>query len=240
MAERQTGDKQTLEEDRDKLRTSLKNSVGIKQSLLKFYYNLLFQTIKINPEYRKILSDREQIAGLTKGSLFSNVLYFPNEEETGLTREAAVAGRWVGYDFNRSSLFGAVVKERKTYLKKGRLAAFPLAEVINNSPNKYTPLGLLTPTKVEHLLALEFPTIDELLSYGFIEKTTYAEAFRSNKLYEKYRGDIAEYEIENEKVYRVTPKGNALVFLARDIGEIQSKKEETVPVALRSLSPAFG
>ncbi|MBI2031076.1 MAG: hypothetical protein HYT08_00500 [Candidatus Levybacteria bacterium] len=189
-----------------------------------------------NPETRRFLYDREAQAGLLEGSIFNHDLFHPNEEERSLLHEHAVAGRWVAYDFNRPQEFGQKVKKRGRQIFTGKLIAFPLDEIIDNKLEDHTSTYLLNPYAIEHVLQMDTsPKIDDLLSYGFIEESTYRQSFESVGQYETYKSYMSLAGITEERVYRVTPKGNTLVYIERDFGD---KRKD--PDRKTVLKPAFG
>lgn len=201
-------------------------------------YYLIFtrdgwQTLR-NPELRQSLFNREENTGLLEDSIFAPDLYFPSDEGTGLENRRAVAGRWVAYDFNRPNEFGSIVKKRKTQVKQGKILAFPLIDIIDNKPDKYTPTNLFHSLWIEHLLQMESPTISDLIDYGLVEETTYREAYSRANLYDKYRVPLTLARLNDQTVYGVTPKGNGLIFLNPDFGD---KKEHKEPKKI--LKPVF-
>lgn len=187
------------------------------------------------PETRRILFDREARVGLLEDSIFNNELFYPNRDETSLAHKSAVAGRYVGYDFNRPAEFGPKVKKRGTQLvEDGRLFMAPLNEIVENSPDKHTSTYLLNIFNIEHFALLQPANIDDLLGYGLLEQTTYREAYDRVGLYNKYKASLALGDIADRSVYRVTPKGNSLVMLERDFGE-----QRKLPDTKKVLKPAF-
>lgn len=187
-----------------------------------------------NPEYRKLLYDYEARAGLIEGAIFTDNLYYPNDDGL-LGRKNALAGQWVAYDFNREREFGPKVKERGRSLQQGRILTFPLGEIIDNPPNKMTPISLFNIYNADHVLKVETPTIETLISYGFVEQVTYAEAYQSTDNYEQYAKLLKDEGAHDRLVYRITPKGNTLVRLEQDGGQ-----KRKVPKRLKSVQTALG
>lgn len=185
-----------------------------------------------NPEFRKMLIDREKRTGLLEDTIISPSLYHPNEEGTSLTKsDAKNAAWWVAYDFRRPSEFD---RKNVRQIDQGRLGAFPLPEIIDNSPETYTPTQLLNIFDVSDVLYIELPTISELIDYGLVRETTYEAAYKEVGMFQKYSKLLALRNLNQEKVYQVTPKGNGLVFLASDLGE--KRKQEN---KIKELVPAF-
>lgn len=188
-----------------------------------------------NPEARRNLYDREAWVGLLEDSIFNNELFYPNQDETGLTHKSAVAGRYVGYDFNRPAEFGPKVKKRGRQLfEDSRVFMVPLNEIVGNPPDKHTSTYLLNMFNIEHVALMEPANIDDLLGYGLVQQTTYKEAYSRVGLYNKYSASLALGDIADRSVYRVTPKGNSLVMLEQDFGE-----QKKLPDAKRVLKPVF-
>ncbi len=79
-----------------------------------------------------------------------------------------------------------------------------------------------------------YPTTDEAIRCGLVEQTTYRDAFDNADQLLRYEKGLESYDILDQHVYRVTPKGNGLVVLARDFGV---KKRD--PSTLKELKPAW-
>lgn len=177
-----------------------------------------------DPEKLKELADKEYITGILADSIFDSELYCPDEEGSGIVREVASAGFFTAYDFHRPDVFGSIVNERESQLQEGKLWVYPLPEIINN-PNEYlSPTGLTVPFDFRQLMLEETATIEDLQKYGFIEQITYEEAYKKVGLYEKYKQDIQSRGINDKQVYRITPKGNGLVFLWMPSGDKKERK----------------
>lgn len=189
-----------------------------------------------NSEVRRVFFDREAQVGLLEDSIFNNELFYPNQDETGFLHKSAVAGRYVGYDFNRPAEFGPKVKKRGTQLvEDGRLFMIPLNEIMENPVDKHTSTYLLNIYNIEHMALCQPANIDDLLGHGLVEQTTYKAAYDRVGLYNKYSASLALGDIADRSVYRVTPKGNSLVFLAKDFGE-----QKKLPDAKKVLNPVLG
>lgn len=202
--------------------------------MLIYFHSATNQGRKLlaNPEYRKMLMDREQRTGLLEDTIIAPVLTHPNEEGTALTKSDAVAGRWASFDFRRpKEFFPKKVKQTD----KGRLLSFILPEIIDNSPDKFTPTFLLNIFDISHFITAEFSSISDLLQYGYLKEVTYAEAYKNAGLYEKYSKSLMLSGIHDQTIYQVTPKGNGLVFLATDQGQNTEEKR-----GVKKFVPKFG
>ena len=246
MPEREPNQKQPLiKQDREDISDFLKRNRLIRYPMnvatrISLYTAFLStqsgRKLLSDPEARRFLWNREKRVGLLEDSIFSNDLFFPNKEETSLTHETAVAGRYIGYDFRRPTEFGKRVKEKESNIvKDARLFSAPLREIIDNTPDKYTPTALFDIYSLEHLIVLQPTTLEELIQDGLAEKTTYKEAYNRVGLYNKFKLFIELEQIADKPVYRVTPKGNTLVILSRDFGVNQKD-----PKLKTKLAPAFG
>lgn len=167
-----------------------------------------------DPENRRFFVDKEARTGLLEDSIINNTLYHPNDEGTSLMLSSAAAGRWVGYDFDRPLEFGPEVGQ----FFEGKLWAVPLEAIMNNAPDHYTPTHRLELLDAAHLLQFETPSIQEAIEYGLVEPTTYRKAFGRARQYERYKLAMSLNGITDIEIYRVTPKGNGLIFLSPDTG----------------------
>ncbi len=52
-----------------------------------------------------------------------------------------------------------------------------------------------------------------MLESGLVEQATYREAYRLSGMYHSYINSLKHFKLEDQIVYRITPKGNGLVFL---------------------------
>lgn len=178
-----------------------------------------------DPSFRKLMFDRETKTGMLEDSIFAPALWCPNDEGTSLQYDDALAGRYAAFDFNRKSEFN-----NKTLCRgKGRLMAFPLEEIIDNSTDTYTPSALVEPLDLGQLMQMVIsPKIDELVGWGLIKETNYRQAYENVGLYDQYRLPIELKNLGEQTVYQVTPKGNGLVFLAADGGEKTPEKKKVL------------
>jgi hypothetical protein len=182
--------------------------------------------------YRYVLDWRRRI-GMLDCSIISNRLFAPNDENTSIQECRSVAGRWSAYDHLRRKEMG--LPDLNNRVVNGRLFAYPLEEILENASDHYSPLGLIDPINMEDEFLRHYPTIDELLGWGFIQETTYALAYSGMKLNQNLMRDMVLLGIQDKEVYQVTPKGNGLVFIAPDEGEPKKKPEYHVK---RVLNPA--
>lgn len=192
------------------------------------FLNPRLRDVMKDPEIRRLLTDREAQVGLLEDSIFAPSLYHPSADETSMEYTDTVAGRWVGYDFHRATDFGPRVKERGRQLFEGRITTYPLEEVLRNDVNTHTSSYLLHPFSFPdfHIFQESIPTIEDLLSYGFIEESTYAESYDRAGQYPKYRKQMAIEGILDLPIYRVTPKGNTLVVISGDFGKRKKEPEK--------------
>jgi len=181
-----------------------------------------------DPEVKGMLFGSDEYrTGLLEGAMFENMLSFPNKEDTFLETQKSVAGRFVGYDHFRADEFGVKVLEQRRQVKSGKLYVFPLEAIINNSPETYTPTGYLRIFDLDHFLQIQTPTISELIEYGIVKESTYAEAYKRFGLYDKYHLPLTLKNLVDKPVYTITPKGNGLVFLSHDGGSPMKFKKKS-------------
>ncbi len=187
-----------------------------------------------DPLSTSILFNREQRSGFLEDSILNPQLYHPNKEGRSLELSSAPPGRWVGFDFHRPQEFGLKKDafERQKY--EGKLALADLPEIKDNDENTYTPTYLFEIFDLVHLLSLEYPTVEEIMTKGYLKETTYGEAFNKVGLFSKYKSFLVLNNLVDKPVCAVTAKGNGVVFIFKDGGE-KMKKPKTVP----ELKPAF-
>ncbi|RME31687.1 hypothetical protein D6789_01890, partial [Candidatus Woesearchaeota archaeon] len=176
-----------------------------------------------NPTVRRAIFTGDAFTGLLEGSIFEYEIYQPHNGNLTLRRGGA--GRYAGYDFLRPREFRNAIQARR-----GRIYAFPLEEIIHNDPSTYTPTSLLKILTLDHFLQLDLPTPTELEEMGLVHRATYGEAYTSVGL-DEYLQPLAVLGVLDKKVYRVTPKGNGLIFLGTEGGDEQRKD-------VRDLKPA--
>lgn len=172
-----------------------------------------------NPEIRKAIFNKEGRVGLLAGTIFSHDLYFPNNSHTSLFHRSALAGRFMAYDFHRPAEFGPnVLKTSSHIIENGRLMIIPLEEVAKNSWDTYTPTDLLNIFDIEHASYIQPATIEDALQCGFIQETSYQDAFDRVGLFSTFQSELQRTGIMDLNVYQVTPKGNTLIILQKDFG----------------------
>lgn len=164
--------------------------------------------------------NREGRTGLLVDSIFQSSLYTPGEGRT-LSLIAADAGRYVSYDFRRTSVF----KNPYDIVTKGKLASFPIDEISTLKKEEYAPPFELF--NIYHLAAFEFSTIDRLADQELVEHTTYQDAYKKAGLYDRYATHLHIAGIAELPAYRVTPKGNGLIFLMKDSGSRKRQKDQS-------------
>lgn len=228
-----------------KLEKSRVSRTIINTSFRVLFYSVLLTTrsgreMLMDAERRRFLYDREERIGLLEDSIISDELYIPNEAGTSLEQISAVAGRFVGYDFHRPKEFKSAGKKRERQVKRdGKLWTFAINEVSGNDINDYTPTDLFNIFNPMHFLSLDIPTIDEATDQGFLQETTYRQAYEKVGMYPRYRQYLELQGISDRTIYTVTPKGNGLVFLVTDGGE-KRNQEDKVGELKPSLSfPSF-
>ncbi len=86
----------------------------------------------------------------------------------------------------------------------------------------------------EHISLMQPSSIEDAISGGFVEKTTYKNAFEQVGLYDKFKLNLTINGVSDESVYRVTPKGNGLVILVYDFGP-----KENEPQVAKVPQPTF-
>lgn len=208
----------------------LKNAVSTitwAMILATLPFTSLGKEIFSSPLYRKILFDRDLQVGLLEGSILNYQLYHPNEQKTSLELNQAPAGRYVGYDFHRTTEF-----PRKDFIHQrqnpvGRLCLLDLNEVKDKNPNEYTPTSISNLFDIDHLLSIKVITPDEGINKGFIKQTTYEQAYKEAGYYHKYKLYLTLNHLNDTPVYVVTPKGNSLVDLTPDFGEKKPKTKQS-------------
>lgn len=199
---------------------------------LLFYTHLLIaeggREILKDPMRRRFLFDREARIGFLEDSILNPHLYHPNREGASLEISSAVAGRYVGYDFHRPQEFGFKDRAHERQKVEGKLCLFALDEIKDNNASIRTPTRLLNIFDINHFLSLDFPSLEQAIEQGYLQETTYREAYTRVGLYGKYRLSLAHSEVVDKPVYAVTPKGNSVVVLMKDAGK-KVEKPKTVP-----------
>ncbi len=181
----------------------------------------------VNPRYWKFLSDRRYRLGFLEGSILQNPLYVPSQDGCSLKMEKTLAGQWVGYDFERVRKYG----EKFPHSVKGKLYTFSIDEVENHPSDMFTSSDILEFFDINHLLSLDAPGIEIAEKEGLVERVTYGEAYDSAGLYGRYESALGVLNVLDDEVYRITPKGNTLVFLGGDGGDkIKKEKKARLPV----------
>ena len=250
MSEREPRKKSPFDEEKFKKWQESLEKYPLKRKLTNisfkgFLYFTVYLQYMTDPEFRQrvdetnaleILTKKEARTGFLEGSMIGNPLYVPSEDEFGMRPEKAPPGRYVGFDFRRPSEFGSPKKEKIKQTYQGKLVSFPLNELANNHPSRYTPTGYLEIFDVAHYLQIEYSNMDDLLSYGFVEQMNYRKAFKLSGYLGNYEQLLKERSIIDEPVYSITPKGNGLVFLVSDGGQ----KDKADDLRERVLNPVFG
>lgn len=191
-----------------------------------FYSYFLFHPTEIlrwsDKKFREFMLDYRRRVGMLEGAIFDNTLYIPNEQGTSLEYLTSVGGRWCGYDHTcRDKL---ELKDLSNRITDGKLSAFPLPEILDNSSQDYTPIGMVDPMEMTDIFQIVCPTIEELLECGFVERVAYKHAFSKIGIYEKYETNLFILGIADKPVYQVTPKGNGVIYLSKDSGDKEPKK----------------
>ena len=81
-----------------------------------------------------------------------------------------------------------------------------------------------------------YPSIDEVLEWGYVREVTYGESFERVKQFERYKDALAFFDISDKTVYQVTPKGNGLVYLLKDGGDKKRLEDSARSLVLQ---PAY-
>lgn len=207
---------------RSRVRRKIANT-AIKTGLYSFIvYKCLtdvqFRRQFLDSEWREFIFKREPKIGLLEDSIIGNNLYVPNNEESTLMLTQAPGGRYTAFDFHRPEEFGQKIKEKGRQRQTGMIITFPLPTIMDNPPDKYTPTYTLNLFSLEHILHVDHPTLKDLETYGFVEQTSYGEAYQRVGLYKKYEKPLKIFGIADDPILRITPKGNGLVVLLPEDG----------------------
>ena len=210
-----------------------------KHRLIKHMVNLYLRThVRIKFKGKSLPPDSK--VGLLDGSIISNPLFYPHEDDDWLDNKTDQPGKWVAYDYKRPQTFPDAHKKRKVeQLFNGRLVAFLADEMQDKSKEEPTPVGMLNLLDVDHVLSFDIYTPDQLIQQGMLEKSTYGDAYQSLGIYKKYMEELGTRRLTEEPLFQVTPKGNTLIVLLPDFGERAPKEDtQTSPVFIPGLRQA--
>lgn len=189
----------------------------------------------------KELKDPEKTRGLIRGALLSNTLAYPDPETGQLCYTQALAGQWIAYDFNRRRVFPDAYKDDSAVAPvQGKLWAFMIDEVAENPPEAETPTHLFNLRNFDHLTSMVTPSIQDLLDSGFVQASTYREAYEEAGLYDRYAQDLASRNLTGQQVFTITPKGSTLVFLMPDSGHTSPPQPHLEPGLDPVVTNGFG
>lgn len=184
----------------------------------------LFKYFQQNDMWR-IFWDTEKTTGLLEGSIIQNPLFHP-DKDGNMTSSGAVAGRYVGYDFDRPAIFGAKGERPDRRQRTGRIVTYLLPE-LKGDPDEYTPVGYISRFNPYHQLHLDTPDIGTLEKRGLIRQTTYQEAYEDAGLWRQHAKWLQLAGLANSSVYTVTPRGNGVIYLAADRGISEKKVQKS-------------
>lgn len=166
--------------------------------------------------------------GLSEGAIIGGHLAFPDIDEEAdntsskLVYDQAHAGEWLAYEFAEPR----PPNEREAGpLFEGKLFAVMLDEVMDNPADRKTPPTMLRLVDLDHFLKLAAPSFEELVDCGFVEPTTYRQAYEQAGTYEQYAGELDGRGLTDQLVHTVTPKGNTLIFLLPASGSPRPKSQ---------------
>lgn len=173
--------------------------------------------------------NKELNVGLLEGSLIQNPLYLP-QSNGKLSYIDTLGGKWIGYDFKRREEF----RNPERQIQEGKPFTFLLDEIKKNPKERHTPTDLLDIFDAAHICQLDTLGINQLIKYELVEPTTYREGFKKVGFYEKFARNLDILGIAEKTVYQVTPKGNGLISLEDDGGDMKE-----MPKPQPELQPGF-
>jgi hypothetical protein len=167
-----------------------------------------------------------EIAGFIEGSILDYKLCYPDETTGQLLYKQADAGRLLGFDFNRKAEFPIAAKQREIVsFSEGRLFGMCVEHVKDNPVDQRTPVDFVNIFNIDHVLTLDTYNPNELVDLELLTRKTYLTTYDEAGLATKYATDLRSRGLADEKVYQVTPKGNALLHLTPDSGDAKPKEE---------------
>ncbi len=189
-----------------------------------------------NPEYRELLHKNER-QGLLEGSILSGKLWRPTINGHHLEYVEGTTGDMIGYDFHRPKKLRNWRNKPIRQHFEGKMYVIDFDENNQYSPDQYTPTGAFDPAIANNVLKMNKLTLGEMLEKGYIEETTYKEAY--TKTGKKTQYSAALIEIGEQSVYRVTQKGNSVVHISPEGGDKRKSPKEAQSRNRRKIMDIF-
>ncbi|HEX8762885.1 MAG TPA: hypothetical protein VF733_03965 [Candidatus Saccharimonadales bacterium] len=174
----------------------------------------------------------DSYTGMLKGTIISEKLLYPDQEQPdGVSYHHACPGRWLAYDFHRPEVLGPKKKGPTRQLFGGKLLTYMLEELRGQPGNEESPPFNFF--DIVQGLVVYHPGIGQLVEEEYVTPTTHQEAYRQVDAYEEYADAMHSRGVADDRVYQVTPKGNAMIFLVSDGGKQRPNED-------KEKNPVFG